>query len=157
MIAIVDDDSEILDALRIWLGMLGMATTLHLSCEQLLAWLQSNDNSSDDLVNKNDPLQAVILDINLPGINGIQLAHKLRDRFPVLPMVLITALREDEVQSLGVLPLGVSYIRKPFDLDMLEDCLFSPQGDQRGAESMKTITPCKDFSGIKPSISFLCP
>ena len=62
--------------------MLGIATTLHRSGEQLLAWLQSNGNTSDGLINKNDPLQAVILDINLPGINGIQLAHKLRDSFP---------------------------------------------------------------------------
>ena len=130
--------------------MLGIATTLHRSGEQLLAWLQSNGNTSDGLINKNDPLQAVILDINLPGINGIQLAHKLRDSFPDLPMVLITALREDEVQSLGVLPLGVSYIRKPFDLDMLEDRLFRPQDDQCGAESMKAIAPCNDLSGIRP-------
>ena len=124
MIAIVDDDPEIVDALKTWMEMLGRTTTVHGSGEQLLAWLQSNHNSADDLGNKNYPLTAAILDVNLPGINGIQLARKLRGKFPALPIVLVTALQQDEVNALGSLPLGVSFVRKPFDLDVIEDILF---------------------------------
>jgi CheY-like chemotaxis protein len=124
MIAIVDDDPEIVYALKTWMEMLGRATTVHGSGEQLLAWLQSNHNSADDLGNKNYPLNAAILDVNLPGINGIQLARKLRGKFPALPIVLVTALQQDEVHALGSLPLGVSFVRKPFDLDVIEDILF---------------------------------
>jgi DNA-binding response OmpR family regulator len=128
MIAVVDDDPEIADALSTWMGILGFETTVHGSAEKLLAWLQSNGNKTSRRVKGDNvsscPLKAAILDINLPGINGIELAHKLRKQYRDLPMVLITALRHDEVQSIGSLPLGVSFIRKPFDLDVLEGILF---------------------------------
>ena len=124
MIAIVDDDLEIADALRTWLAMLGHATTVHGSGESLLAWLKSNENKASNMVNINRALEGAIFDINLPGINGIQLANKLRVEFPVLPIILVTALRHDEIQSLGSLPSGVSFMRKPFDLDIIESILF---------------------------------
>lgn len=124
MIAIVDDDLEIADALKTWLEMLGRATTVHGSGESLLAWLKNNENKAGSPVNISRCLDAAIFDINLPGINGIQLATKLRVKFPVLPIILVTALRHDEIQSLGDLPSGVSFMRKPFDLDIIESILF---------------------------------
>jgi DNA-binding response OmpR family regulator len=124
MIGIVDDNIEIADALSDWLGLLGLDATVHYSAETLLEWLQnSHAKSCGDPVNTPNLLDAAIIDINLSGINGIELAHKLRLKFPDLPLLLISALRHDEVESLGSLPVGVSFIRKPFDLGLIEDFL----------------------------------
>ncbi len=125
MIAIVDDTTEIADALVDWFSLLGRDATALYSAENLLEWLQdSQAKSGDDPVNTGNLLDAAILDINLPGINGIELAHKLRLKFPDLPLLLISALRHDEVESLGPLPVGVSFLRKPFDLTVIESFLF---------------------------------
>ena len=125
MIAIVDDTTEIADALVDWFGLLGRKATAHYSAENLLEWLQdSQAKSGGNPVNNTNLLDADILDINLPGINGIELAHKLRLKFPDLPLLLISALRHDEVESLGPLPVGVSFLRKPFDLTVIESFLF---------------------------------
>ncbi|MEI6333327.1 MAG: response regulator [Methylococcaceae bacterium] len=124
MIAIVDDNTEIADALSDWVSLLGLDATVHYSAENLLEWLQiSLAKSGNDPVNTGNVLDAAIIDINLSGINGIELTHKLRLKFPDLPLLLVSALRHDEVESLGRLPLGVSFLRKPFDLGLIEDFL----------------------------------
>ena len=125
MIAIVDDTKEIANSLVDWFGLLGRDATAHYSAESLLEWLQdSQANAGGNPVNTTSLLDAAILDINLPGINGIELAHKLRLMFPDLPLLLTSALRHEEVESLGPLPVGVSFLRKPFDLKAIEGFLF---------------------------------
>ena len=124
MIAIVDDNTEIADALSDWVSLLSLDATVHYSAENLLEWLQSSQaKSGGDSVNTGNLLDAAIIDINLSGMNGIELAHTLRLKFPDLPMLLISALRHDEVESLGSLPVGASFLRKPFDLGLIEDFL----------------------------------
>jgi two-component system copper resistance phosphate regulon response regulator CusR len=57
----------------------------------------------------------VILDVNLPGINGYELCRELRSQNPHLPVLMLTALGEieDKVTGLGV---GADdYLVKPFD------------------------------------------
>lgn len=57
----------------------------------------------------------VILDVNLPGINGYELCREVRNQSPHLPVLMLTALGEieDKVTGLGV---GADdYLVKPFD------------------------------------------
>ncbi|WP_234734158.1 response regulator transcription factor [Tellurirhabdus bombi] len=57
----------------------------------------------------------VILDINLPGLNGFEICRNLREEKPHLPIIMLTALGEieDKVEGLG---RGADdYIVKPFD------------------------------------------
>lgn len=62
------------------------------------------------------PVDLVILDINLPGLNGFEVCRNLREAKPLLPIIMLTALGEveDKVEGLG---LGADdYLVKPFDL-----------------------------------------
>jgi two-component system, OmpR family, copper resistance phosphate regulon response regulator CusR len=63
-----------------------------------------------------EPVDLVILDVNLPGPSGFQICKQLRAVHPKLPIILLTALGEvdDKLEGLGV---GADdYIVKPFDL-----------------------------------------
>ncbi|ADB38570.1 response regulator transcription factor [Spirosoma linguale] len=69
----------------------------------------------------------LILDINLPGINGFEVCRSVRAEKPNLPIIMLTALGEieDKVEGLG---LGADdYLVKPFDIRELiarvEACL----------------------------------
>ena len=128
IIAIVDDDSQISRALGVWLDFHGLRATHHISAESLL---QSMQNAADRLVIPMGvhnpvafPLVGAVLDLNLPNMNGVELARKLRQLAPDLPMVIVTALHENERVRYGVPPVGVRCLKKPFDLDALEDALF---------------------------------
>jgi signal transduction histidine kinase len=70
---------------------------------------------------KKQPPHLILLDINMPGLNGYQVCEKLKaDNFTCdIPVIFISALNEvfDKVQAFQV--GGVDYITKPFDIQEL--------------------------------------
>jgi DNA-binding response OmpR family regulator len=60
----------------------------------------------------------------LPGATGFELAKSLRHMALELPIAIITALRDEERTRYGNPPPGIRCLKKPFDLDALEDALF---------------------------------
>jgi CheY-like chemotaxis protein len=127
MIALIDDDEQICLALRDWLELLEQPARYYLSAEALLADLIQG---ADGLClrgagERHAPLRAAVIDLNLPGMNGIDLAKALRLKDPLLTLVLITAAAwEGQVQAEAG-ELGVACLRKPFMLEALEQALIA--------------------------------
>jgi two-component system, NtrC family, response regulator AtoC len=64
-------------------------------------------------------VDVVLLDIVMPGMDGLQLLEELRVRFPNLPIVMLTATKTVKT-AVGAMRLGAfDYITKPFDVDEL--------------------------------------
>jgi len=71
---------------------------------------------------KNDVgLDAVVLDIRLPDIDGIKLAKIIKFKYPGLPLILITGHRDminpEEIKNLKI----SAFLEKPFSADELSD------------------------------------
>lgn len=66
----------------------------------------------------NNPVEMAILDISMPGMTGLELAEKLRERFPNILIVFITAYDEyiRESNQLG----ADDYIVKPYRRETIE-------------------------------------
>src|ERR1700730_18343014 len=45
----------------------------------------------------------ILSDINMPGMDGIQLLGKIKERFPDLPVMMVSAYREEERRRAGEL------------------------------------------------------
>lgn len=61
----------------------------------------------------------VVLDIMLPGMNGLEVLRRLRERSPDIPVLVLSARGEEADKVLG-LQLGADdYISKPFSLSEL--------------------------------------
>ncbi|CCH55944.1 Transcriptional regulatory protein cusR [Fibrisoma limi BUZ 3] len=58
----------------------------------------------------------LILDINLPGINGYEICRNVRTEKPRLPIIMLTALGEVEDKIEGLERGADDYLVKPFDL-----------------------------------------
>lgn len=129
VVAVVDDDEHVAGALGSWLELHGLATVCLATAEALLEALAPLPGGMgvavDSQAATRRPLLGAVLDLNLPGIDGVALAHRLRGLAPGLPLVLITALRDEDRASYGSLPTGVRCLRKPFNLDLLEEALAS--------------------------------
>jgi DNA-binding response OmpR family regulator len=67
---------------------------------------------------RRQPPDLVLLDIGLPGMDGLDALRQFKDQFSV-PVILVTARRRELDEVVG-LELGADdYITKPFDVDVL--------------------------------------
>lgn len=105
-ILIVDDDELMRRSLVFILEQAGYRTRTAVSAEAALSLAQ------------NDLPNLVLLDINMPGMNGLEALKYFRDQANT-PVILVTARRRELDEVLG-LELGAEdYITKPFDPDVL--------------------------------------
>jgi len=102
-LAVVDDDVDVRTALSRLLRTMGHQVRLFASAEEF-----SRDRLDFD---------CVILDIRLPGLNGLELREQMRGAGRQLPLVFITG---DGDYFLGDdVPADVRTLRKPFDEESL--------------------------------------
>ena len=62
----------------------------------------------------------VLLDIQLPGENGIALLQRMRLKFPQLPVLMLTALHNDQTAILAKRHGASDYLTKPIQLETLQ-------------------------------------
>ena len=104
-ILLVDDDDLIRRSLAFTLEQAGYQTATAASAEDAFS-----------IVNRAPP-DLVLLDIGLPGMDGLQALRQFQDRG--LPVIFLTARRRELDEILG-LELGAEdYVTKPFDADVL--------------------------------------
>ena len=101
-ILVVDDDPTVSDVVRRYLERAGYSVTLAGDGRDALA---AYERVRPDLV---------VLDLMLPGIDGLEVCRRLRASAPDVPIVMLTALGEESDRVLG-LQLGADdYVTKPF-------------------------------------------
>ncbi|MEV0561115.1 response regulator transcription factor [Dactylosporangium sp. NPDC050588] len=101
-VLVVDDDPTVSDVVRRYLEREGFTVALAGDGRQAL---DSYDAERPDLV---------VLDLMLPGIDGLEVCRRLRAQDRTLPVIMLTALGEESDRVLG-LELGADdYVTKPF-------------------------------------------
>ncbi len=64
-----------------------------------------------------DDAEVVITDLNMPGMNGMELIRAINARDPTLPVILLTAHGSERVAVEAVKAGAYDYLTKPFDID----------------------------------------
>jgi FixJ family two-component response regulator len=111
MISIVDDDQSFRVATRRLVKALGYQTDTFASAEDFLKSDRINDTS------------CLILDVNLPGLSGIELQSQLVARGNFTPIIFITAVPEERIQAKALKAGAVGFLSKPFKEESLIDHL----------------------------------
>jgi two-component system KDP operon response regulator KdpE len=103
-ILIVEDDSSLRRTLRTTLDALGFDIGEASNGEEALLRLRMAD------------YEVVLLDINMPGIGGIETCNRIRRMFTRLPILMLT-VRDSEDDKVEALEAGADdYITKPFQI-----------------------------------------
>jgi FixJ family two-component response regulator len=110
-VAVVDDDEAVLDATSSFLEALGYDTRAFNSGEAFLASGLAGDVS------------CLLTDINMPGLNGLDLQERVRRVRPALPIILMTALTDDTTRLRAFAGGARDLLRKPLAADDLIRCL----------------------------------
>lgn len=66
-----------------------------------------------------DNAALVLLDLMLPGLDGVSTAREIRRRRPELPIIMLTARDDRETMLRGFEAGADDYVTKPFDMDVL--------------------------------------
>ena len=80
----------------------------------------SNDGIEALGLLRGDGFEAVILDLGIPGIDGLQLLQRLRGRGSKMPVLVLTAKGSVGERVTGLNAGADDYLAKPFDLDELD-------------------------------------
>ena len=106
-VLLIDDDASIRRALHTTLSALGFEIEEASSGEQAVSFVRT------------ERYDAVLLDINMPGVGGIETCRMLRRLAPGLPILMLT-VRDGEDDKIDALDAGADdYITKPFHVGEL--------------------------------------
>jgi DNA-binding response OmpR family regulator len=108
-ILVVEDELHLADGLRFNLEAEGYDTEV----------VDTGEKAIDRIALLDDPIDLIVLDVMLPGINGFEVASRLRSERNYIPVLMLTARgRADDVVK-GFESGADDYLSKPFDLSVL--------------------------------------
>lgn len=69
--------------------------------------------------------QVLLTDLNMPNLDGFKFLNTLREHklFSMLPIIVITGLSNEQIESRGGLPKDVQILQKPIDMEWLRGFL----------------------------------
>ena len=103
-ILVIEDDPDICDLVSLHLRDLGYSVEVQMDGEDGLHRAISAD------------FQLIILDLMLPGINGLEICTKLRTDFPYIPILMLTAKSAEIDRIVGLESGADDYLTKPFSI-----------------------------------------
>lgn len=107
VVHLIDDDEEVRRSLAFLLGTAGVAVKVYESANRFLEKFQI---SQDD---------CIICDVRMPGIDGLQLLHLLRQKSVKTPVIIMTGHADIALAVEAMKAGAVDFIEKPFADEVL--------------------------------------
>src|SRR3974390_1524816 len=111
LISIVDDDALVLDGMEALVESLGYNAVTFTSAEHFLR---------SDVIAKTTCL---ITDVQMSGLNGLELQEALKSRGHQTPVIVITAYPNEKYRTRALANGAVGFLIKPFDEELLNEYL----------------------------------
>jgi CheY-like chemotaxis protein len=122
-ILIVDDEPDIVELFRqrFRRETRSGAYALHFADSAEQALRQLREGIRPELI-------LILSDINMPGMDGLDLLHEIRQTWPHLPVMMVTAYGDDDRRCRAAAEGAVDFLSKPVDFNYLKQRLhmFTP-------------------------------
>jgi FixJ family two-component response regulator len=129
---IVDDDSSVRDSLGLLLGLRGYRTSLFADAATFLSALRA------------DWQGCLIVDIRMPGMNGLELQRELQERGCALPVVIISGHGDVSSAREAFRADAIDFLEKPLDEAKLIQAI--DEAFRRQSASLGTRQQQQEFS-----------
>jgi DNA-binding NtrC family response regulator len=106
-VLVVDDDQAMCELIEADLRRRGFEVTWHSAAEPAFEAL------------KQQAFDVVLTDLNMPGMDGIELCHRIVENRPGIPVVVITAFGSLETAVAAIRAGAYDFVTKPIEMDML--------------------------------------
>lgn len=107
-VMLVDDEEAFVEAMTRRLSKRNLRIISAFNGEEALEKLDANRN-----------LDVVILDVKMPGMDGIQTLREIKNRFPLIEVIMLTGHATVENAVEGMKLGAFDYLMKPCDIDEL--------------------------------------
>lgn len=111
VVYVVDDDASIRDSLALMLGLAGYSTRLFADAESFLVAFEASWSG------------CVLADLRLPGMSGVELQARVRQRGSAIPFVVITAHGDIPAARAAFRAQAIDFIEKPFEEAQLRSAI----------------------------------
>ena len=118
-ILIVDDDAVFRGILKIW-------------CREFDIAEASNAEEALSMLKKPNELDLIILDVNMPGMNGLAALEKIKDISPEKKVIIMTGYSTKNVAIKALKNKADNYLEKPFDIEVLREIIKKELSDKSG-------------------------
>lgn len=95
------------------------AMTKRLTKRNLTVLTAFNGHESLDSLGKNSSVDVVILDVKMPGMDGIETLREIKKAFPLVEVIMLTGHATVETAIEGMKIGAFDYLMKPCDIDQL--------------------------------------
>jgi CheY-like chemotaxis protein len=117
-ILVVDDEPDVADLFRQRFRREARDGTY------VMHFANSGETALQQLTDGVEPQLIVILsDINMPGMDGLQLLGEIKQHFPDIPVMMVTAYGDDERRRRASDLGAAEFLNKPVDFDTLKSQL----------------------------------
>lgn len=123
-ILVVDDDQSVAKAFEHFLAFDGHTCRIASNAEDAIRCVEER---RPDLV---------MMDVRMPGIDGLQALQQMRARFPGLHVVIMTAYGSSQTSIDAIRAGAFDYLTKPLDLDSLREVIAKALAAQHIAEAV---------------------
>ena len=108
VILVIDDEPDVVEVISVYFGNSGyeVVGAQHGGDGLMLAELHRPD--------------VILLDIMMPGIDGVEVLQQLRLRWPEIPVVMLTAVSDVAIAKSALRRGAFDYVPKPFEWEHLE-------------------------------------
>ena len=94
----------------------------------------------------------LVTDINMPGMSGFELHHRVAALPESIPTIMITGYPNDGVRERALRAGIVCYLVKPFSEDDLLDCIGTAMGHAAGGGGARSLAACR-LSGGRSAVT----
>ena len=119
-VLLVDDERAFAESLAKRLSLREIETACAFSGQQALLYLQIDS-----------AIDVVILDLRMPAMNGIETIRAIKERHPLLEVVMLTGHATIESAVEGIKLGAFDYLVKPCEIDRLVDRIMKAAGRKK--------------------------
>ena len=107
-VLLVDDEIEFVETFSERLEMRDLEISKAFSGEEALQVLEKNTN-----------VEVIILDVKMPGMDGIETLAQIKSRFPLVEVIMLSGHADVESAIDGMKQGAFDYLMKPCDMDQI--------------------------------------
>ena len=135
-VLLVDDETPFVEAMTRRLSKRDLSITSAFSGDEALKRLEENDQ-----------VEVVILDVKMPGMDGIETLQEIRQRYPLVEVIMLTGHATVESAIEGMKRGAFDYLMKPCDIDHLISKVSEAAAKKRQHENKIIEARMKEITG----------